>query len=54
MECEHDNKKAYVYGYMSSDFIQAQWDGMQPYGGHRKTAEMPEYFCPDCLEDLYE
>jgi len=54
MECTHDNKKPYVYGYMSSDFIKEQWDGMQYYGGYRQGAEMPDYFCPDCLEDLFE
>ena len=54
MECTHENKKPYVYGYMSSEFIKQNWDPTEYYGGYRKTADMPEYFCPDCLEDLYE
>lgn len=54
MECTHDNKKPYVYGYMTSDFIKNNWDPSEHYGGYRKTADMPESFCPDCLEDLYE
>lgn len=54
MECKHEDKRPYVYGYMSSDFIKQNWDPTEHYGGYRKTADMPEYFCPDCLEDLYE
>lgn len=54
MECTHENKKPYYYGYMNSDFIKAQWDGMSYYGGFQRSEGLPEHFCPDCLEDLYE
>ena len=54
MECTHDNKKPYYYGYLNSDFVKNQWDQSSPYGGTSRSAEMPEYFCPDCLEDLFE
>jgi hypothetical protein len=54
MECTHENKKPYYYGYMNSDFVKAQWDGMSYYGGFQRSEGLPEHFCPDCLEDLYE
>lgn len=52
MECAHNNKKPYYYGYMTSDFIKDS-HGMV-YGGYKKTTEMPTYFCADCLEDIFE
>jgi hypothetical protein len=54
MKCTHDNKKPYFYGYMTNDFIKNKWDQSQPYGGTNRSVGMPEYFCPDCLEDLHE
>lgn len=53
-ECDHDNRKPYVYGYMTSEFIKQSWDGQSYYGGLKNSDGLPAFFCPDCLEDLFE
>lgn len=53
-ECDHDNRKPYVYGYMTSEFIKERWDGHSYYGGMHHSDGLPTFFCPDCLEDLFE
>ena len=50
--CEHLNKKPYYYGYMTSEFIK-DTSGMV-YGGYKKLPDLPDYFCIDCLEDIFE
>lgn len=54
VKCDHVNKKPYVYGYMTSDFIKDRWDGQSYYGGYLESDGLPKFFCPDCLEDLFE
>lgn len=52
--CKHFNMKPYYYGYLTDSLMQDIHNGMVWYGGNRKTEELPDYFCPDCLEDIFE
>lgn len=51
--CTHYNMRPYYYGYLTPEAMQEINNGFIWYGSTRKTSELPDYFCPDCLEDIF-
>jgi len=51
--CNHDRKIPYYYGPMNIEMMEDINNRSLNYGGLRKTPDLPESFCLDCLEDIY-
>lgn len=45
--------KPYYYGYLTYEVMKDLDNGFIWYGGMRQQSDMPDYFCPDCLEDIF-
>ncbi len=51
-ECDHDLVPI-VYGYMYGDNLDNLNNNSVIYGGVRKQSGSPDWFCMNCLEEVY-
>jgi hypothetical protein len=51
-ECDH-KLVPIVYGYMYGHAFASINNNESIYGGEKKTATSPEWFCMRCLEEIY-
>lgn len=52
--CSHKNLRPIVYTFMNRDIIDKIYQNVVIYGGAIKNVDSPDWFCLDCLEELYD
>lgn len=52
--CDHQNVVPVVYGFMNKDIVDKIYKNKIIYGGVLKDIDSAEWFCNDCLEELFD